>query len=593
MPRATTCTSRAWPSTAWSRGGAKVKTYDVVIVGAGGAGMAAALNASRGGDLSVAVLTKVFPTRSHTGAAQGGMNAALGYRDETDSIGSHFYDTVKGSDFLADQDAVEFFVSGMPELVLELEGMGVPYSRDEQGRIAQRPFGGASHPRCCYSADKTGHVVLHALYENCVKNGVEFLDEHNLLDIAQVDGQLQGVVAIDLRRGKIETFQAKAVVIAAGGFGRVYWSRTTNATNMTGDGVAACLRAGVPIKDPEFVQFHPTGLASTGVLLSEACRGEGGYLINNEGERFMARYAPEKMELGPRDLVARSIETEIKEGRGFGQGMGSYVLMDLRHLGAERIMERLPQVRELAMAFEGVDMITDPVPIRPSNHYMMGGIDVVDFRTCATAIDGLHAAGECSCISVHGANRLGGNSVSEVVFFGKQAGIGAAETARRRDFAGTDRLEELERQWDERFRAVRAKRTGEPMFAIRDRMAEAMWNGVGIFRTEEGMAAAEAVVDECMAAYADARIDDDSQVYNQAFMNYVELGNVLSIAKTVCMGARARTESRGSHSREDYPVRDDERFLAHTLVSLSSDGAFTLGYRPVRVTRFAPEERKY
>ena len=362
---------------------------------------------------------------------------------------------------------------------------------------------------------------------------------------------------------------------------------------MTGDGVAACLRAGVPIKDPEFVQFHPTGLASTGVLLSEACRGEGGYLINNEGERFMTRYAPEKMELGPRDLVARSIETEIKEGRGFGQGMGSYVLMDLRHLGAERIMERLPQVRELAMAFEGVDMITDPVPIRPSNHYMMGGIDVVDFRTCATVIDGLHAAGECSCISVHGANRLGGNSVSEVVFFGKQAGIGAAETARRRDFAGTDRLEELERQWDERFRTVRAKRTGESVFAIRDRMAEAMWNGVGIFRTEEGMAAAEAVVDECMAAYADARIDDDSQVYNQAFMNYVELGNVLSIAKTVCMGARARTESRGSHSREDYPVRDDERFLAHTLVSLSSDGAFTLGYRPVRVTRFAPEERKY
>ena len=389
-----------------------MRTYDVVIVGAGGAGMSAALAASKQGDLSVAVLTKVFPTRSHTGAAQGGMNAALGYRDETDTIESHFYDTVKGSDFLADQDAVEFFVSGMPDLVLELEGMGVPYSRDEKGLIAQRPFGGASHPRCCYSADKTGHVVLHALYENCLKNGVEFLDEMNLLDIARDQDGVQGVVAIDLRRGEIEVFRAKAVVIAAGGFGRVYWSRTTNATNMTGDGVAACLRAGVPVKDPEFVQFHPTGLASTGVLLSEACRGEGGYLINNQGERFMARYAPEKMELGPRDLVARSIETEIREGRGFGEGMGSYVLMDLRHLGAERIMERLPQVRELALSFEGVDMITDPVPIRPSNHYMMGGIDVVDFRTCATAVDGLHAAGECSCISVHGANRLGGNSVS-------------------------------------------------------------------------------------------------------------------------------------------------------------------------------------
>ena len=570
-----------------------MRTYDVVIVGAGGAGMSAALAASKQGDLSVAVLTKVFPTRSHTGAAQGGMNAALGYRDETDTIESHFYDTVKGSDFLADQDAVEFFVSGMPDLVLELEGMGVPYSRDEKGRIAQRPFGGASHPRCCYSADKTGHVVLHALYENCLKNGVEFLDEMNLLDIARDRDGVQGVVAIDLRRGEIEAFQAKAVVIAAGGFGRVYWSRTTNATNMTGVGVAACLRAGVPVKDPEFVQFHPTGLASTGVLLSEACRGEGGYLINNQGERFMARYAPEKMELGPRDLVARSIETEIREGLGFGEGMGSYVLMDLRHLGAERIMERLPQVRELALSFEGVDMVTDPVPIRPSNHYMMGGIDVVDFRTCATAVDGLHAAGECSCISVHGANRLGGNSVSEVVFFGRQAGVGAADTARRRELPAADRLEELEQQWTERFDVVRGKKDGESVFAIRDRMAEAMWNGVGIFRNETGMAAAEAVVDECMAAYADASIGDPSKIYNQAFMNYVELGNILQIAKAVCMGARARKESRGSHSREDFPQRDDERFLAHTLVSLAKDGSYSIDYRPVSVTKFPPEKRTY
>ena len=400
-------------------------------------------------------------------------------------------------------------------------------------------------------------------------------------------------MAIDLRRGEIVSFSARAVVIAAGGFGRVYWSRTTNATNMTGDGVAACLRAGVPVKDPEFVQFHPTGLASTGVLLSEACRGEGGYLINNQGERFMARYAPEKMELGPRDLVARSIETEIKEGRGFGEGMKSYVLMDLRHLGAERIMERLPQVRELAMSFEGVDMIEAPVPIRPSNHYMMGGIDVVDFRTCATAIDGLHAAGECSCISVHGANRLGGNSVSEVCFFGKQAGIGAAETAHRREFGATDRLDELERQWTARFRLMRAKRDGEPVFAIRDRMAEAMWNGVGIFRNEEGMAAAEAVVDECMVAFEDACIGDDSEIYNQAFMNYVELGNVLSIAKAVCMGARARKESRGSHSRQDFPERDDVNYLAHTLVARDAAGTYSVGYRPVSITKFQPEERKY
>ena len=296
-----------------------MQTYDIVIVGAGGAGMAAALNASKDPSLSVAVLSKVFPTRSHTGAAQGGMNAALAYRDPEDTVESHFFDTVKGSDYLADQDAVEFFVSGMPELVLELESMGVPYSRDEQGRIAQRPFGGASSPRCCYSADKTGHVVLHALYENCVKNGVRFLEEFNLLDIAAVDGQLQGIVAIDLRNGEIVSFRARAVVIASGGFGRVYWTRTTNATNMTGDGVAACLRAGIPVKDPEFVQFHPTGLASTGVLLSEAARGEGGILVNSKGERFMKRYAPDKMELGPRDLVSRSIETEIKEGRGLAR----------------------------------------------------------------------------------------------------------------------------------------------------------------------------------------------------------------------------------------------------------------------------------
>lgn len=569
-----------------------MQTYDVVIVGAGGAGMAAALNASKDPSLNVAVITKVFPTRSHTGAAQGGMNAALGYRDETDTIESHFFDTVKGSDYLADQDAVEFFVNGMPDLVLQLESMGVPYSRDEQGRIAQRPFGGASHPRCCYSADKTGHVVLHALYENCLKNGVTFLDEFNLLDIAAVDGQLQGIVAIDLRKGEIVSFQARSVVIAAGGFGRVYWSRTTNATNMTGDGTAACLRAGVAIKDHEFVQFHPTGLASTGVLLSEACRGEGGYLINNKGERFMERYAPEKMELGPRDLVARSIETEIKEGRGFGEGMKSYVLLDMRHLGAEAIMERLPQVRDLAMSFEGVDMITDPVPIRPSNHYMMGGIDVVDYKTCATAIDGLHAAGECSCISVHGANRLGGNSVSEVVFFGSQAGIGAAASAKRREFGSTDRLEQLEAHWTEKFQTMRMKKNGKNLFEIRDRMAEAMWNDVGIFREANKMAEAERVIDECMADYQDACIGDDSKVYNSAFMNYVEVGNVLSIAKTVVMGARARTESRGSHSRQDCPQRDDANFLKHTLVSLE-DGTYRVDYRPVVVTKFQPEERKY
>ncbi|WP_350454667.1 FAD-dependent oxidoreductase [Slackia heliotrinireducens] len=568
-------------------------TYDVVVVGAGGAGMEAALNASKDPDLSVAVITKVFPTRSHTGAAQGGMNAALCYRDPEDTIESHIFDTIKGSDYLADQDSVEFFCNGMPDLVRELESMGVPYSRDEQGRVAQRPFGGASHPRCCYAQDKTGHVVLHALFENCLKNNVKFLDEYNLLDLAVDESGIEGLVAIDLRAGEIVMFRAKCVVLATGGFGRVYWTRTTNATNMTGDGVAAAMRVGVPIKDPEMVQFHPTGLASSGTLLSEACRGEGGYLINNQGERFMERYAPDKMELGPRDLVARSIETEIKEGRGFGEGMKSYVMLDMRHLGREKIMERLPQVRDLAIKFEGVDMITDPVPIRPSNHYSMGGIDVVNGRTCATKIPGLFAAGECSNISVHGANRLGGNSVSEVCFFGKQAGIGAAAAAKGRTLGGSQNLEETAAAWQERFDTMRAKSSGKHIYEIRDKMAEAMWNGVGIFREGPAIEEAMRVVDECIEEYKDARIDDTSKVYNNAFMNYVELGNVLTIARAVCLGALERKESRGSHSRGDYPTRDDVNFMKHSLISLEPDGSYSIDWRDVVVTSYQPQERKY
>ncbi|MGI6031978.1 MAG: FAD-dependent oxidoreductase [Coriobacteriales bacterium] len=567
--------------------------YDIVVVGAGGAGMEAALNASKNPDLSVGVITKVFPTRSHTGAAQGGMNAVLKYRDSEDTVESHIFDTIKGSDYLADQDAVEFFCNGMPDLVRELESMGVPYSRDENGHIAQRPFGGASHPRCCYAQDKTGHVVLHALYENCLKQGVEFLDEFNLLDLA-VDGDgIQGLIAIDLRAGEICAFQAKVVVLATGGFGRVYWTRTTNATNMTGDGVAAAMRAGVPIKDPEMVQFHPTGLASSGTLLSEACRGEGGYLINKDGERFMERYAPDKMELGPRDLVARSIETEIKEGRGLGSGMKSYVYLDMRHLGAEKIMDRLPQVRELALKFEGVDMITDPVPIRPSNHYSMGGIDVIDYKTCATKIAGLFAAGECSNISVHGANRLGGNSVSEVCFFGKQAGIGAAKAASARSFGATDELERIGRGWEDRFEIMRNRNEGTHVYEIRDKMAEAMWNGVGIFREGSGIEQAMKTVDECIAEYKNAYIDDTSKVYNNAFMNYVEIGNVLTIARAVCMGALERKESRGSHSRGDFPERDDENFMKHSLVSVDANGDYSIDWRDVAVTSYQPQERKY
>jgi succinate dehydrogenase / fumarate reductase flavoprotein subunit len=566
--------------------------YDVVVVGAGGAGMMAALSASEDKSLRVACISKIFPTRSHTGAAQGGINAAMGYRDATDSVDKHFRDTVKGSDFLADQDAVEFFTENMPKVISELDYFGVPFSRDENGRVAQRPFGGASSPRTCYSADKTGHVILHALYEQCLKNKVEFLDDWHLLSVAVEDGKFEGIVAMEMRTGKIQPIQAKAVVIATGGFGRIYWSRTTNAINMTGDGTAACFEAGIPLKDPEFVQFHPTGLASTGVLLSEACRGEGGYLLNKDGERFMARYAPEKMELGPRDLVSRSIETEIKEGRGFGEGMSSYVLMDLRHLGEEKIMERLPQVRELAMDFEGVDLIKEPVPIRPSCHYMMGGIHVSDYKTCSTPIEGVHAAGECSSVSIHGANRLGGNSVADVVLFGKYAGLGAKETAKRRSFAGTKKLEAETQKWENEFEKIRSKKTGINMFSIRDRLAETMWYNVGIFRTEAEMVEASKTVEQLLEEYKEAFCGDPSLKYNMAFLNYVEIGNLLKLAKAVTMGAINRKESRGSHSRSDYPVRNDGDFLKHTLIHKEGNN-YRLDYIPVKITKYQPEERKY
>lgn len=567
--------------------------YDVVIVGAGGAGMNAALAAaSKGSNLRVAVLSKIYPTRSHTGAAQGGINAAMGFRDPTDSIDSHFRDTVKGSDFLADQDAVEFFTTYMPDVIRELDYYGVPFSRDEQGRIAQRPFGGASHPRTCYSADKTGHVILHTLFEQCLKHGVKFFDDWCLLQLVVENGQFQGLVAMDMRTGEIHPILAKSVVIASGGFGRIYWSRTTNAFNMTGDGTAACFEAGIPLKDPEFVQFHPTGLAGTGILMSEACRGEGGYLLNKDGERFMARYAPGKMELAPRDVVSRSIEMEIMAGRGFGEGMTAHVLMDLRHLGKAKIMERLPQVRELALDFESVDVINEPVGIRASCHYMMGGIHVQDYRTCATPVDGIHAAGEASCVSIHGANRLGGNSVADVVFFGKYAGLGARQTAERRPLGSATKVEAAAREWTAKFAVMRQKKGGNNLFDIRDRMAETMWYNVGIFRTEANMVKALATVNELLEAYKDTSIGDGAVQYNTAFIHYVEVGNLLKLAKAVAMGAIARKESRGSHAREDYTERNDAEFLKHTLIHKEGD-QYRLEYSPVRITKYAPEARAY
>ncbi|MDK2824154.1 MAG: NADH-dependent fumarate reductase subunit [Clostridia bacterium] len=566
--------------------------YDVVIVGGGGAGMRAALEASRDPNLKVVVLSKTFPTRSHTGAAQGGINAALGFGNSNDSTELHFRDTVKGSDFLGDQDAIEFFASNAPEAIIELDKLGVPFSRNEQGRIAQRPFGGASSPRTCYSADKTGHVILHTLYEQCLKNGVDFLNEWFLLELVVEDNQFQGLIAMDIRSGEIHAIQAKSVVIATGGFGRIYWNRTTNAFNMTGDGTACCFDVGIPLKDPEFVQFHPTGLASTGVLMSEACRGEGGYLLNKDGERFMSRYAPEKMELGPRDLVSRSIETEIKEGRGFGQGINSYVQLDLRHLGEKKIMERLPQIRQLAIEFESLDPITDPIPIRPSCHYMMGGVHISDFATCSTPIEGIHAAGEAACVSIHGGNRLGGNSLADIIVFGKFAGLGVREKAKDRGFGSKERLEKAAAKWIDKFDAMRNKTEGQSVIAIRDKMAETMWYNLGIFRKEDEMIKGLEMINHLIEQYEDCKIGDASKIYNTAFINYIEIGNLLKLAKAVAMGAIARKESRGSHSRADYTQRDDKNFLKHTMIT-KQDNEYKLDYLPVRITKYQPEERRY
>ena len=567
-------------------------TFDVLVVGSGGAGMRAALEAAREKDLQVALMTKTFPTRSATGMAQGGINGVLKNVDPNDSLESHIFDTVKGSDYLGDQDAIEFFCKLCPECIREIDYYGVPFSRDSEGKISQRKFGGQSSPRTCYSADKTGHALLHTMFEQCLKHNVHILQDWQLLDLAVEAGQLRGVAALDIKTGKITAIAAKSVVIATGGAGRMYWLRTTNPYTSTGDGMAACFRAGVALKDPEMVQFHPTGLAGTGILMSEAVRGEGGYLINKDGERFMKRYAPEKMELATRDVVAKGIETEIKEGRGFGSGISAYVQIDVRHLSKDVIIEKLHGIRDLAISFEHVDPVNEPIPIRPTCHYSMGGIDVIDYKTCATAVEGLFAAGEAACMSIHGANRLGGNSLADVMVFGKVAGAGAKAAAKKRSIGGEELLEKLTADWEKRFQAVTARQKGVTTAQLRDKLAETMWYQVGVFRNEKDLKEAAQKIDALRKAYEVCQVGDDSRVFNTAFVNYVEIGNLLTIARAVVAGALERRESRGCHLRDDYPNRDDQEFLKHTLITKDGDD-YKLSYRPVAVTKYPPAERKY
>lgn len=568
-----------------------MRAYDVIIVGAGGAGLRTAIECARDEDIKIAVVSKVYPTRSHTGAAQGGVNAALGNVIKDDSPETHAYDTIKGSDFLADQDAVFFMCENAPEVIYELDRWGVPFSRLPDGRIAQRPFGGASFPRTVFSADRTGHVILHTLFEQALsKDNIDFYNEFFLIDILHNGQRVKAVSIYDIKNGEVITLRTKAVVLATGGFARIYWQRSTNAVGNTGDGVAVALRNGVPLKDIEFIQFHPTGLAKTGILLSEACRGEGGYLLNKFGERFMSMYAPEKMELAPRDMVSRAIEYEIREGRGIGEGTSAYVYLDLRHLGEEKIKERLPQVRQLAIDFEGVDPVTDLVPIRPTAHYCMGGIHVENYITSSTPLEGLYAVGECACVSVHGANRLGGNSLIELLVFGKFCGIAVREYAKYNQHLPLTKAEEnAGREYIEKL----MKREGsEKLAQVRRRLGEITWEKMGIFRDEKSLTSAYEELSELLERWENIPLVDKSKVFNTNLIELMELRNMIEMARAVAFCALHRRESRGGHYREDYPERDDENFLKHTLVK-QEDGRLTIEYIPVRITKYQPAERKY
>ncbi len=554
-----------------------MKVHDILIVGAGLAGMRAAVAAQTlYGHLDVAIVSKVHPVRSHSVAAQGGINAALG---ENDSWEAHAFDTTKGGIYLADQDAVEVMCREAAGDILELERMGVIFSRDARGRIAQRPFGGAGFPRTCYAADRTGHALLHAMYEQLLKRSVKVYEEWYVTSLLVEDGACRGVIAWDLLRGGLQAIGAKAVILATGGCGRIFLT-STNAVINTGDGMALAYRAGVPLEDMEFVQFHPTTLKDTGILITEGARGEGGYLLNTLGERFMKKYAPEQVELAPRSTVSLAIGQEILEGRG----VDGCILLDLRHLGRARILERLPQIRELAREFAGVDPIESPIPVRPGAHYQMGGIKTTTWGE--TEMPGLYAAGECACVSVHGANRLGGNSLLETIVFGRRAGTRAGEYV---STLGPKAVTDTALREEER-RLGRLMRNGPGVRAweIRDELGRLLSVNLGIFRTKESMLKAQAELRQLKAQAERVYIEDRGKVFNSDLIQALELGSLAEIAETIVAGAIAREESRGAHYRADFPKRDDANWLKHTLAHRTSDGP-RLSHASVTITRFQPK----
>ena len=573
-------------------------TYDAVIVGAGGAGLRAAIELA---GQKVAVITKLYPTRSHTGAAQGGIAAPLGNMEE-DSWEWYMFDTVKGGDYLVDQDAAEVMCRESVEIVYELEHWGLPFDRTPEGKISQRRFGGHTHHfgqgpvmRACHSADRTGHMILQTLYQQCIRHGVTFFNEFQVLDLIIEDGACVGVVAYHIDSGELHTFHAKAVLLAVGGFGRIF-KITSNAHALTGEGVAAAWRRGLPLMDMEFFHFHPTGVYQMGILLSEAARGEGAVFLNDRGERFMERYSPTLKDLAPRDICSRCIYVEIREGRGIGGK--DYVYLDFRHLSHEILERKLPDITEFVRVYQGLDPAKDPVPIQPTAHYAMGGVPTtIDAEVIAdernTPMPGLYAAGECACVSVHGANRLGTNSLMDILVFGRRAGRHMAQFARQTSRTPVPAGRTPEADARQRIDAVMNRASGEPAAAVRAELQDMMMGKVGVFRTETSLTEARAVLRELKDRYARVKIDDRGRRFNTDLLEALELGALLDIADATIVSCLHRTESRGGHFREDFPQRDDANWLKHALIYKHDDGDHEFRHKPVVITRFQPMERKY
>ncbi|MFW6192972.1 MAG: succinate dehydrogenase flavoprotein subunit [Gemmatimonadota bacterium] len=579
----------------------QVHTYDALVVGAGGAGLMAALQLGEHPGVKAAVVSKLYPTRSHTGAAQGGIGAALGNMDgDGDRPEWHAFDTVKGSDYLGDQDAIEVMCGEAPGIVYELEHMGLPFSRTEDGRIAQRKFGGHTKAfgeeavrRSCYAASRTGHTILQTLYQQCTKQGVEFFNEYHVVDLLVEDGACRGLVALELATGELHLFRSKAVLMATGGHGRV-WEVTSNAVTLTGDGLTLAARAGIPLEDLEFYQFHPTGIAGMGILITEGVRGEGGVLRNDEGERFMERYAPNLKDLASRDVVSRAMYKEIRQGRGIGGGRKLH--LDATHLGRDVLENKLTEILDFCRTYLGIDPVDAPMPVHPTAHYAMGGIPTnvdgeVQADEAGAVVEGLYAAGETACVSVHGANRLGTNALLELVVFGRRAGQAMAEHCASVDLEEVgDHAVEPAR---EELEALRTRQDGERAAVIRERLQRLMMDNVSVFRTEELLAEAREELEDLAERARHIVVDDKGRTFNHDLTEAWETRGMVELAQLITECALNRTESRGAHSREDHPERDDDEWLKHTFAFRRDDGDVEIRYQPVTITRFEPKERTY